>query len=137
MQINKNKYMTCLGIGIGIGVLLLFVAVFKTISAMEPNVTLRMNETVKKGDIKLTLTGVDDGRCPIGVNCIWAGEVIIFLDVQGRDEYQGKIELRQSSGLEGGVPIAGKELKIKSVTPYPMVDVDYKDSDYVVVLEIR
>ena len=135
MQINKNKYMICLGIGIG--GLLLFVVAFKTISAMEPNVTLRMNETVKKGDIKLTLTGVDDGRCPIGVNCIWAGEVIIFLDVQGRDEYQGKIELRQSSGLEEGVPIAGKELKIKSVTPYPMVDVDYKDSDYVVVIEIR
>jgi len=42
-----------------------------------------MNEMAKQsdGDLQLILTSVpEDSRCPVQVNCIWEGQVKLFID---------------------------------------------------------
>ncbi|MCE9585786.1 hypothetical protein K8R04_00515 [Candidatus Uhrbacteria bacterium] len=54
-------------------------------TAFNASVTFSIGESMTFQDgMKLTLTAINDSRCPSGVQCIWAGElspVFMFYDV--------------------------------------------------------
>jgi hypothetical protein len=42
-------------------------------------------------DLYVTLGGVKDSRCPLGANCIWAGEVTTMLAIQDKTEKESVV----------------------------------------------
>lgn len=56
-------------------------------AAFNTDVTFSIGESKTFQDgIKLTLTAINDSRCPFGVQCIWAGELsstFVFYGVDG------------------------------------------------------
>lgn len=57
----------------------------QTSAAFNTAATFSIGESMTFQDgVKLTLTAINDSRCPSGVQCIWAGElspVFMFVDV--------------------------------------------------------
>lgn len=44
--------------------------------------TLKVDETIEAGGLKLQLLSIRDSRCPKDVRCVWAGAAITTLSVQ-------------------------------------------------------
>lgn len=77
--------------------------------------TLSLNETKTTGDISLTLTDIEDSRCPPNVNCIWAGEVkATLLAKKGTSQ-----EILTVKTDTEGVIFLGERIRIIKVTPGP------------------
>ena len=70
--------------------------------ALNQPFKVKMNETVAKrgGSPKFTLTGIpEDSRCPEDANCIWEGQVRVFIDAatsQKKETLEFKIEKIQN-----------------------------------------
>lgn len=58
------------------------------------------------------LSILEDSRCPAGVQCIWAGRLIVQVEVKGGNSRE-QLDLE----LGKGQPVAGGELRLVSVTP--------------------
>lgn len=77
--------------------------------------TLSLDETKKSGDMSLTLTNIEDSRCPANVNCVWPGEVKATLTLE-KGTVKKTVVVRTST--EGEV-FEGERIKITNVTPPP------------------
>jgi hypothetical protein len=89
--------------------------------------------------VRLVLKEVlSDSRCPVGVNCIWAGEIKVVVAV-----YQDKKFIKEETlTISGGksqeniawfaqyLPADRRNLKSISVLPYPKEGVKIKPKDY-------
>ncbi|MDX6695772.1 MAG: hypothetical protein QOF02_3375 [Blastocatellia bacterium] len=94
--------------------------------------TLKVGEQVAIREAGLTIsfsTVAEDSRCPKGVDCIWAGN--------GRVVVQVSKGHRKAAAVELNTGIAPKEqrfqdyeIKLVSLNPYPQKDVNVKRSDY-------
>lgn len=74
----------------------------------------RIDEPVAVNGVQVTPTRlVEDSRCPIGVQCISAGQVRIAVRIGGADPGAGPVELTQ--GQPAG--IAGGALELVEVYP--------------------
>ncbi|MEO6687306.1 MAG: hypothetical protein ABIN24_15145 [Dyadobacter sp.] len=95
----------------------------------------------------LTFFDVTDSRCPEGGQCIWAGnaEVDLVLDgvtTEGKNLKHVKMCLGECSNFKQDTldqDFAGEHYTfiLKSVTPYPKVDIQNKKTDYSISLEIK
>ncbi len=58
------------------------------------------------------LSIIEDSRCPAGIQCIWAGRLIVRVEVNGAS-------VRQQLDIElgKGQKVAGGELRLVSATP--------------------
>ncbi|MDO8555629.1 MAG: hypothetical protein Q7R96_00460 [Nanoarchaeota archaeon] len=64
--------------------LLVFVLACTPVSQSSAETSLVIGNTQPVGGIRLSLLGVvEDSRCPIGVQCIWAGRLVANVSVQG------------------------------------------------------
>ena len=71
---------------------------------------------------------VNDSRCPTGVQCIWAGEVSVKVEI----EYQGQAKsmvLTQSGASESASQLLDFKISF-DVQPYPTADKQLKAADY-------
>lgn len=85
------------------------------------------------GALRLTLTAVNDSRCPDGVVCIWQGEVTAHIRV----EYDGKHEeiTLGTMGRPSADLAAGYRIELKDTFLYP--DIGGYKVDTVTVLLLR
>lgn len=110
---------------------------------------IQYNETVSINDIppaSLTFFDVTDSRCPEGTNCIIAGFVQVDLSLNGVTT-EGRItnHVKMCIGCGNAVAdtliynFAGQDYRfiLKSVKPYPNVDVSTKKTDYAISLDIK
>jgi hypothetical protein len=79
----------------------------------SPVHTLKLGETGDYGPVNLTPISLDeDSRCPVGVQCIWAGQVRVKVLVEPAGaNYAVFATLGQPMGVDGGT------LLLEQVTP--------------------
>jgi hypothetical protein len=96
-------------------------------------VTLAVGEavTVKGSTVKIRFVGVsEDSRCPRDVNCIWAGEAKVRLDIHVRT--QTRVEIP-----EGGSTVAGPyRVTLLRLEPQPVSNARTAAKDYRATLKI-
>lgn len=71
---------------------------------------------------------VNDSRCPTGVQCVWAGEVSVKVEI----EYQGQTKnmvLTQSGSSESQTQLLDFKI-VFGVQPYPEAEKQLKSDDY-------
>ena len=101
---------------------------------------LKILETAKmvNGDLQLTLTGLpEDSRCPEDANCIWEGQVRLFLTaaVPAKKE---NLELKIEKSKMGRVSksFENYSITVESVMPLTESGVKILKEDYVVTLKV-
>ena len=98
-------------------------------------ITLRAEQTIKYQKLKLRLISVEDSRCAIGTACIWAGQLIVTLEVS--NELGEKIEVKLLRKREPEIAYAfGYRLLLLGVEPHPKEGKVLQLSDQVIKLEI-
>jgi len=84
---------------------------------------------------------IQDSRCPKGVNCVWAGEVLIFVDLykDGKKVERKKITLSPKIELQkriGNLFFSEKlSLTVLNVLPHPNAKAKIQSSDYYLLLD--
>ncbi len=99
---------------------------------------VRMNKTAKQtnGDLQLTLTGIpEDSRCPVDVNCIWEGQVKLFIDAAVPSQ-KSNLEFKVEKSKMGMVSnnFEGYKILINNVQPDPVSGEKTSLEEYVVEL---
>lgn len=105
--------------------------------AADSSVELRFDDTVVHQDLELRWLDVRDSRCPIGVACIWEGQVVATLEAaRGEDE---PVELHltlRAGGQPEVVQALGYDWRLLEVEPHPEEGVTPERSDYLARVEI-
>jgi hypothetical protein len=93
--------------------------------------------TVPGADLRITFREVlADSRCPIGVECIWAGDGVAALDVE--DLHGGgsaSLELHTNPGFPTEGTFGDYRIELIKLDPYPEIDVPIEG--YVVTLRVE
>lgn len=82
-----------------------------TIPPATPSPTAALGQWASVGNIKVRPTRlVEDSRCPVGVQCVWAGRLVIEADVASADG-------RAVRQLTLGQPATDEAPSLVAVTP--------------------
>lgn len=102
-------------------------------------VVLHLGEETTVGDLTLTWTEVEDSRCPIDVQCIWEGRVVVTLEVSVGDEDPETVRLtNHPDGLrEDEDGDLAERLRLVDVEPYPHSERPIERSDYRALIQIK
>ncbi|WP_431894892.1 hypothetical protein [Nonomuraea sp. bgisy101] len=92
--------------------------------AAEPGkvFTLASGDTARLtgAELTVTLTGVgQDSRCPTGVQCVWEGDAVVKVRVTAGTAPPADHELHTSGRFETAITVAGHELRLVDLKPYP------------------
>ncbi|WP_452232882.1 hypothetical protein [Lacinutrix sp. MEBiC02595] len=105
---------------------------------------LHFGSSVQFADVRLKFVEVvQDSRCPKAVQCIWAGEVIVLVDVfkNGNKIAQKKLTINPtfSSQEQLGNLFSSEELDVSgfNVLPYPVSGDKIPMEEYYIQLEVR
>ena len=77
-----------------------------------------------------------DGRCPIGLYCIWEGNARVHFTLEDKKEGISEFTLNTFSGFLTDTTIHGIRFRLIDLEPYPIVDVDYKQEVYTAIMLI-
>lgn len=82
------------------------------------NFSLHMGDSKKIGNLRIQLTDITDSRCPVDVQCVWAGEVRATINVSLGDKNGNKVLLLDDS-YRPEDSILGYTVVFTKVTPGP------------------
>ena len=100
-------------------------------------VELRFDETAKYQDLELRWLELDDSRCPIGVACVWAGQIVATVEVARGEEESVELDLvHRIKGPPATSRAFEYELRLLGVDPHPRQGTTPERSDYVARIEI-
>jgi len=101
-----------------------------------------LGKSIVVENFKIEFTEViQDSRCPKGVNCVWAGEVVILVDLykDGKKLERKKITLSPKIELQkriGNLFFSEKlSLTALNVLPHPNAKAKIQSSDYYLLLD--
>ncbi|HZH31569.1 MAG TPA: hypothetical protein VEY11_12470 [Pyrinomonadaceae bacterium] len=106
------------------------------------NFVLNVGQEVLTSDGKLKIKFVsvaEDSRCPKGVNCIWAGNARVMLQVGKPTGAPVKLELNTNprEATDGAGSGYGQYMiKLVEVAPYPVAEQIIKPQSYAVTLVV-
>lgn len=82
-------------------------------------------------DHDMTITEINDSRCPLTVTCVWEGNAIVHL------KFDNSIDttVTYQEGEPNKLTMLGYEFKVDSITPYPVETTD--DGPYKVYMTIK
>lgn len=88
------------------------------------------------GGLALTFTGVSaDSRCPIEALCIQIGDAVAEFQAAMRNGTARRLELRTAGNARRG-EVAGYQIELTSLQPYPSIQHPIAASDYRATLTI-
>jgi hypothetical protein len=106
----------------------------KTVDNESENVSLKMGETGQKDNLHMTFTSVvQDSRCPIDVQCIQAGTVVINTTLSAH----GKTINKNISLDKGSGEFEGYKISVISVSPDRKSKSEIKSNAYIVTFHIE
>jgi hypothetical protein len=77
---------------------------------------------------------VEDSRCPVGTNCVWAGNAKITIEVsKGRSKKT--FEVNTNTGAKGAV-FNGYKIELMSLTPVPRENIRINRNGYVATFAV-
>ncbi|KXI27146.1 hypothetical protein [Paraglaciecola hydrolytica] len=106
-------------------------------NAEETTETLELHfaQVIQFQNINLRLIDIEDSRCAIGVTCIWAGQMVVKLEVSN-----GKGEPTQIKLIHKREPVVvdvfGYSMGLLNIDPHPKKDKVIQASEQIVQLEI-
>jgi len=106
------------------------------------NFVLNVGQEVLTADGKLKIKFVsvlEDSRCPKGVNCIWAGNARVMLQVGKPTGAPLKLELNTNPREATDGAGSGYDqylIKLVEVAPYPVAEQTIKPGNYAVTLVV-
>lgn len=87
--------------------------------------------------IRLTFDSLyGDGRCPIGLYCIWEGNARVHFTLEDKKDGTSEFILNTFSGELTDTTIHGVRIELINLEPYPVVDVDYQPKHYTAIVHI-
>ena len=96
-----------------------------------------LQKTVARGELKIKFVAVlEDSRCPLGVNCVWAGNAKIQLRVTDRRGRTKLMELN-TGGEPRGDRIGRYAINLVNLTPLPKPNEKFGQSRYTARLSIQ
>ena len=109
-----------------------------TSKALPTDVKLHPGQSVLLPHEGYTITFervTQDSRCPIGVECIWAGDGAAKLEVKDKTGAVREDTLHTTLNPQS-VQLQQINIRLKTLDPYPVYDVPRDTSKYVVTLRI-
>ena len=104
------------------------------------NDTFQMSfgETYCNPEYRITLTfeSFQEGRCPIGVVCVWAGLARVTFSLEDKKEGHTEFVLNTGDGILTDTTIHGLRYELLGLEPYPHIDGDYPDGVYTATVRI-
>ena len=106
-----------------LALILIFTLGIVAVASADTNDTLTLEagkqQTAKKSKLKVKFVAVtEDSRCPDGVQCIWAGNAKIKVEIIGRHGDTKTFEFNTTMGPKGD-SFAGWAINLDSLTPMP------------------
>lgn len=101
-------------------------------------VKVKVGKSVKNKKSKVTvklLEVIEDSRCPEGVNCIWAGNAKVRLELSGLRGTK-VIEANTNMGPQGD-RYEAYSITLRSLTPHPKNGVTTDKSSYIAEVKIE
>ena len=83
--------------------------------------------------LKLSITEINDSRCPSDVVCVWQGEAIVKIEIELPQK--GTISLSTYDNLID--TFANYSFELIDVSPYPISTETIELNDYNVIMEIK
>ena len=116
--------------------------VFGSVSAVNAKddapIKVRVGKQKKFSRSKISVKFVsliEDSRCPEGVNCVWAGNARIKVQIsEGRDAGE-TFEMNTNLGAKGA-SFRGYAINLVSLAPTPKADVKVNSDSYAAVFSI-
>ncbi len=97
-------------------------------SFADKRIKLHLGQTISTENLKFTLHGVDDSRCPSDVTCVWGGQVTATIQIQNQTHTQ-MIDFMPHDSY---VFFSPYKIILLDVSPYPVST--EKPEDHVVTL---
>jgi len=102
--------------------LIVIVSIAMSVAANKPETfKLRTGQqrSAAKGELKIKfISVVEDSRCPVGVNCIWAGNARIKVKATDSNGRSKEMVMNTGEGPQGD-QFAGHAVRLTSLTPEP------------------
>ena len=101
---------------------------------------VRIGETAAVADEPLTVTlaqVVEDSRCPTKTTCVWAGTVVIRLELRVGDSAPGTVTLRTQPDAEADGVFQQYRVRLVRLAPPPRDSGGIPAEQYVVTLMVR
>jgi hypothetical protein len=100
--------------------------------------SLPIGETITLDDGgSITFEGVsEDSRCAEGIECVWAGQVIIDLTVTAADDDSEQASLNLMGGQSDPIIVGDYIISLLAVDPYPKHPEKIEMSAYVATLQV-
>jgi hypothetical protein len=137
----KNKLLLIAGLAV-------LCLIFQPAAFASPNLidaklntpfTIKIGNTaeIKSESLMITLTDIEDSRCPEDVTCVWEGEVILHLILKkgGDKSKETNLELKTSQSAE--ISFESYSISLSKVEPYPISTNEIKIESYSVTLVVK
>jgi hypothetical protein len=99
-------------------------------------VTVHQERSVPRAGFKIKFAEmVEDSRCPADVNCIWAGNAKVKIELR-RGRGQSKTFELNSTTTPNVIEYNGYEIKLKELTPHTQTNFRIDPDKYEAVFEI-
>jgi hypothetical protein len=90
--------------------------------------------TIKKLSIKFSAVN-SESRCPTGVQCIWAGNAAIAVEIAKKNKKPVPATLNTNTGVQPNeLDYKGYKIKLVGLNPYPKINETIDEKDYEVTL---
>lgn len=126
-------------IGLFIAILVVAGTIMNTAAQSNPEMTIKFGEDKKVCEAEISVAFVEmvvDSRCPIGVECIQAGNAVIRLKLtQGNGEHQ--TFTLETAKEDEKFDFDGYEISLISVDPYPKADTAVTKEAYSVRISVK
>ncbi len=100
-------------------------------------IELRYDEIASFQDLRFRWIKLEDSRCQIGVQCVWAGQLVATIEVARGTETPVEVDLVHRIGSDPEKAVAyGYTLRLQAVDPHPKRGVTYTRSNYVMRIDI-
>ena len=98
-------------------------------------ITLKNTESKQYQNLTFDLLAIEDSRCPIGEQCIWAGQITVTLKVSNQATETKKVKLirKRESNIANAF---GYNIRLLDVSPPPKKDKVIQLSEQTVTLEV-
>ncbi len=112
----------------------------RTVTQQDRQIVLSPGDSQRIPDTDLTVVFeavVEDSRCPVGTNCVWAGDAIVRMRIDSANAKPTRYMLHTNDGFEREVVHGTVRIRLSSLTPEPTADRRPRAEDYRVTLVIR
>jgi hypothetical protein len=104
--------------------------------------TMAINDQVvlNGSDLRITFDSVsEDSRCPKGTHCLWAGRVVVLVQLSEAAEQETTVALAlpESPTHPASAQWRGHTLRLEKVSPYPDAEQQIEAGDYQATLRLE